>query len=402
VGPGAIMANDNDRRRVGQGSSTAADAVAAARECVSAALAGRTPEPADLLIVHVTVEYEPLRFFEAVAESAAPAQVVGCTAFAGFTGAANVTAGAVALYVPAAELTFGIATADSVSADLRGAARRVTELARERAGGDGENSVLMMLSDGLAGDQREVVRGSYAVTGSTVPLVGGAASEDLSMGATYQFADGKLMSNSLIAIWINSPHPLGIGVAHGWHPMGDPVTVTRAEANIIHELDGRPAVDVYLEQRGGDVQAGEPGDATGPTFARLTFDHPLGLANAAGAFDGRHILGRTPEGALVMFGHVSEQSVVQVLGGNQRELLAAAGSAAATAVQRLGGAPRGALVFSCAGRVTPLGDALAEEAVAIRGPLGGAPFAGFFTYGEFARVTGSTGFHNATVVVLAF
>jgi hypothetical protein len=396
------MAIDGDRRSVGQGSSTQTDPEAAARECVTAALAGRTPEPADLVIVHATAEYDPLRFFETVAEAAAPAQVVGCTAFAGFTSAVNVTVGAVALYVPAAELTFGVATADSVSADLRGAARRVTELARERAGGDGENSVLMMLTDGLAGDLREVVRGSYAVTGATVPLVGGAASEDLSMKATYQFADGKLMSNSLIAIWINSPHPLGIGVAHGWHPIGDPVTVTRAEANIIHELDGRPAVDVYLEQRGGDVSVAEPGDTTGPTFARLTFDHPLGLANAAGTFDGRHILGRTQEGALVMFGHVSEQSVVQVLAGNRRELVEAAGSAAATAVQRLGGTPRGALVFSCAGRVMPLGEDLAEEAGAIRGPLGKAPFAGFFTYGEFARVTGSTGFHNATVVVLAF
>ncbi|GIE77281.1 hypothetical protein Aph02nite_32310 [Actinoplanes philippinensis] len=396
------MANDSDRHSVGQGSSTDTDPEAAARACVGAALDGRTPEPADLVIVHVTAEYDPLRFFEAVAEAAAPAQVVGCTAFAGCTSAAYVDSGAVALYIPAAELTFGVAVADSVSADLRAAARRVTESARERAGGDGEHSVLMVLSDGLAGDQREVVRGSYAVTGATVPLVGGAASEDLSMRTTYQFADGKLMSNSLVAIWINSPHPLGIGVAHGWHPIGDPMTVTRTEGNVIHELDGRPAAEAYLAQRGGELRAGDPGDGAEPTFAKLTFDHPLGLANPAGAFDGRHILGRTPEGSLVMFGHVSEQSVVQVLAGNCGDLVDAAGTAAATAVQRLGAPPRGALVFSCAGRVEPLGDRVFDEAAAIGDRLGGAPFAGFFTYGEFARVTGSTGFHNATVVVLAF
>ncbi|BEL05134.1 FIST N-terminal domain-containing protein [Actinoplanes sichuanensis] len=395
------MVDDSDRRRAGQGSSTHADPQTAARESVAAALGGRTPEAADLVIAHATVDYDPLLFFEAVAEAAAPAQVVGCTAYAGFTGSTTLSRGAVTLYLPAAELTFGVAAADSVSGDLRGAARRVTESARERAGGDGEHSVLMMLTDGLAGDLREVVRGSYAVTGATVPLVGGAASENLSMGATHQFADGKLMSNSLIAVWINSPHPLGIGVAHGWHPIGDPMTVTRAEGNVIHELDGRPAVDAYLGQRGDQLPAGEPEDGEGPTFARLTFDHPLGLANAAGTFDGRHILGRTAEGSLIMFGHVSEQSVVQVLAGNQRDLLDAAGSAAAAAVQRLGGTARGALVFSCAGRVTPLGDQVPEEAAAIRDQLGAAPFAGFFTYGEFARVTGSTGFHNATVVVLA-
>jgi hypothetical protein len=396
-----MMAGDDDRRGVGQGSSAHADEVVAARDCVSAALSGRTPGPDDLVIVHVTVEYEPLRFFEAAAEAAAPAQLVGCTAFAAFTSAASVSRGTVALYLPAAELTFGVAAADSVSGDLRGAAGRVTELARERAGGDAEYSVLVMLSDGLAGDQREIVRGSYAVTGATVPLVGGAASEDLSMGATYQFADGKLMSNSLVAIWINSPHPLGIGVAHGWHPIGDPMTVTRAVGNVVHELDGRPAVDAYLEQRGALAAGSGPEHPESPSFARLTFDHPLGLANAAGTLDGRHILGRTPEGSLVMFAHVSEQSVVQVLAGARQDLLEAAGTAAATAAARLGAEPRGALVFSCAGRVSPLGDALPEEPVAIGARLGGAPFAGFFTYGEFARVTGATGFHNATVVVLA-
>ncbi|MDI6104246.1 FIST N-terminal domain-containing protein [Actinoplanes sp. NEAU-A12] len=380
----------------------ATDPAVAARECVTAALSGRTPGPQDLVMVFSTIEYEPLPFFEAAAEAAGAAQVVGCTAYAGFTSAQSVARGAVATYLPAADLTFGIAAADSVSGDLGRAAKQVTEAARERAGGDGEHSVLLMLSDGLAGDQREVVRGSYAVTGATVPLVGGAAAEDVSMTATYQFAEGKVMSNGLIAVWINSPYPLGIGVAHGWHPIGDPMVVTRAERNIIHELDGRPAVDVYLSQRGAVAMVSEPDEGANPTFARLTYDHPLGLANAAGTFDGRHILGRTEEGSLVMFGHVSEQSVVQVLAGNQRDLVEAAGLAAATAAGRLSAPPRGALVFSCTGRVAPLGDSVPDEAAAIAGQLAGVPFAGFFTYGEFARVTGSTGFHNATVVVLAF
>lgn len=396
-----MMAKHDNRRSVGQGISTDPDPVRAARECVRAALGDRTPEPADLLIVHVTAEYDPRLFFEAAAEAAAPAQLVGCTSFGSFTSAANVACGAVALYLPAAELVFGVATADSVSADLRGAARRVTEQARENAGGDGEHSVLLVFTDGLAGDLREVVRGSYAVTGSTVPLVGGAASENLTLDATYQFAEGKLMSNSLIAIWINSPHPLGIGVAHGWNPIGDPMMVTRAEGNIIHELDGRPAVDVYLGQRGEIETADDFDHSANNAFTRLSFNHPLGLANTAGTLDGRHILGRTPEGSLIMFGHVSEQSVVQVMAGQQADLVHAAGTAASTAVQRLQGESRGALVFSCAGRVEPLGDTVRAEADAIGAELGGAPFAGFFTYGEFARVTGSTGFHNATVVVLA-
>jgi hypothetical protein len=114
----------------------------------------------------------------------------------------------------------------------------------------------------------------------------------------------------------------------------------------------------------------------------------------------RHILGRTPDDGLVMFGHINEQSVVKVMTGDWWDLVDAAERAAADAVSQMDTAPGGAIVFSCTGRVAPLGSRLTDEAAAITRAMGGAPVAGFFTYGEFARVTGSTGFHNATVVVL--
>lgn len=391
-----------DNRLLGHGSSVAADPDKAAEECVSEALAGRVPGPADLVLVFPTIDYDPHLFFAAAAQAAGAAQTIGCTSYAAFTSDASVARGAVAVYLPAAELTFGIAAEDSISGNIYSAAERVTELACERAGGEGEHSVLMVLSDGLAGDQREVVRGTYAVTGAMVPLVGGAAAENVTMTATYQFAGGTVMSNGVIAVWINSPSPLGIGVQHGWHPIGSPMFVTRAENNIIHELDGRSAVDAYLSQRGSDLLLGDLDGEREPSFARATYDHPLGLANASGRFDARHILGRTEEGALVMFGHVSEQSVVQVMAGDVGDLVEAAGRAATDALGQLTTPPRGGLVFSCTGRVAPLGTQLAAEKAAISAGLSGAPVAGFFTYGEFARVTGSTGFHNATVVVLAF
>ena len=61
-----------------------------------------------------------------------------------------------------------------------------------------------------------------------------------------------------------------------------------------------------------------------------------------------------------------------------------------------------ALVFSCCTRVPLLGARIAEEIEAILGALGdGVPAGGFYTVGEFARVTGSAGIHNSSVAVLA-
>jgi small ligand-binding sensory domain FIST len=43
-----------------------------------------------------------------------------------------------------------------------------------------------------------------------------------------------------------------------------------------------------------------------------------------------------------------------------------------------------------------------EEVAEISAALGGAPAAGFYTCGEFGRVTGSTGIHNSSVAIIAF
>jgi hypothetical protein len=353
------------------------------------------------MILFPTVEYDLVEFFGTCAAVAAPAHVVGCSSFSSFTQATMVRRGTVAAFIPADGMSFGVAGVDNVGRDICGAARDVAQLALQRAGGEGAHGALMVFSDGLAGDQREVVRGCYEVSGATVPLVGGAAGENQRVFTTFQCADDLVMTNGLVAVWISAERPLGVAVDNGWHPIGDPMIVTRAEGNIVYEIDGVPAAAAYLAQREVDpLDRNLYGEPSG-SFSASTLDEPLGLANISGRFDVRHILRRTAENGLELFGHVNEQSVVQVMTADWEDLVAAAEQAGADAVAQLGRDPVGALVFSCTGRVAPLGPHLRDEASAISRSIGGIPMAGFFTYGEFARLTGSTGFHNATVVVLA-
>jgi hypothetical protein len=388
-------------REMGVGHSHASDPWAAAQEACATALAGRTPRESDLMVLFPTVEYDPLSFFRASRAMAAPAHVVGCSSFSSFTDATLVRRGTVAAFIPAEDLTFGVAGVDHVSSGIYKAARDVTERALDRAGGEGEHGALMVFSDGLAGDQREVVRGCYEVTGATVPLVGGAAGENQQAFITFQCADDDVMTNGLVAVWIKSRSPLGVAVDNGWHPIGDPMIVTRAERNIVYELDGIPAARAYLAQREVDPLDRNLYGIGDVSFSAATLDEPLGLANVSGRFDIRHILRRNEDDSLVLFGHVNEQSVVQVMTADWQDLVAAAERAGADAAAQVGGNARGALAFSCTGRVAPLGSHLDEEVTAISRSIDERPMAGFFTYGEFARVTGSTGFHNATVVVLA-
>ena len=170
--------------------------------------------------------------------------------------------------------------------------------------------------------------------------------------------------------------------------------VTRAEGAVIHELDGHPALEAYLSERGAALKD----DAR--SFGEKCISRPVGLPNAHGRYDLRQVHDSTRSGGIVLTTAVPEQTVVQVMAGDEDSLLAGAQEAAETALERLGGSARRALVFSCCARVPLLGERLADEVELISSTLGDVPAGGFYTCGEFGRVTGSTGIHNSTVALL--
>ena len=107
-----------------------------------------------------------------------------------------------------------------------------------------------------------------------------------------------------------------------------------------------------------------------------------------------------PAGAVV---RGSVEKVAQSSKGDERSILEATDGACAEALAGLGGEPPlGLLAFDCIARRGVLGDiGIRREIERIAAYAGGAPVAGFYTYGEIARTTGVRGFHNQTLVVLA-
>ena len=91
------------------------------------------------------------------------------------------------------------------------------------------------------------------------------------------------------------------------------------------------------------------------------------------------------------------------MAGDSNSILEATNDACADALGQLGGEhPVGLVAFDCIARKGVLGTNRVIEEVGRIGAQGqSVPLAGFYTYGEFARVTGATGFHNQTLVVLA-
>ena len=259
--------------------------------------------------------------------------------------------------------------------------------------------VLLLLTDGLAGDHQEILRGAYSVAGAAVPLVGGTAADDMRMSGTHQFHGGDVLANAVVATALGSDAPMGIGVRHSWKPFGEPMLITGSSGSWIHTLDDEPAMDVYLGRLEAPVECFRDQGA----FTSFAMTHPLGLSRRSGErlrcvfkvdYENRSLAcnAQVPNGAVTWFMECSPTSVLE-----------STDHACAEALRGLDSRPPiGLLAFDCAGRRAFLGaDGAAAEVERIVEHAGGAPVAGFYTYGEIARVRGGNGFHNQTLVALA-
>jgi hypothetical protein len=260
--------------------------------------------------------------------------------------------------------------------------------------------ILLLLTDGLAGDQQEIVRGAYDVVGAATPLVGGCAGDDLAMKRTKQLLGDEVLENSVVAALIASDAPFGIGVQHGWSRLGMPMLVTESRGNRVYGLDDQPALDVYLAR----LQAPADVRTDAAAFTRFAMTHPLGVVRRSGEevrfiadadFEHRSIgcIAEVPQGGLAW-----------IMEGDDDSVLAATDAACGQALEGLEGrAPLAFLAFDCIARRGVLGETgIHDEVRRIATHAGGAPVAGFYTYGEIARTSGIGGFHNQTLVVLAF
>ncbi len=220
------------------------------------------------------------------------------------------------------------AVARGVAVRLRDAGAEVAACAGT-APGHGHQA-LLLLSDGLAGDQTEIVRGAYSVMGAATPLVGGCAGDDLHMQRTRQLYGGEVLEDAVVGAWLASDAPLGIGVQHGWRRVGNPMLVTGSEGSRVLRLDDQPALDVYIERLQPPAEAQRSNEA----FTNFALTHPLGLSRRSGE-EVRFVAGAdleerslnciaaVPQGALVWMMEGDDDSVLAATDAACQEALAA-------------------------------------------------------------------------------
>jgi hypothetical protein len=366
------------------GRSAHPEAAIAGREAARSALAGH--DDARLVLVFASGSYDLSALAVAVAAVAGDIPVAGCSSAGEIDRSGAGIDSVVVLALGGDGFSVSMA-AVSASADPRDAGARAAACIGDVA--EREHRVLLLLTDGTSERQPQIVRGAYSVAGAGVPLVGGMGGLPKHGEPPSLILGEEVLHDAVIGVAIGSDAPFGVGVRHGWRPVGEPMLVTRAAPGRVLELDGRPAAEVYHERLGGHQPV------------EVTLAHPLGMRRRVGEAHVRWVGDDdAPDGSLSS--SVPAGALVWLMESDVDGVQAATDAACREALDGLGGESAAALlILDCNARLRFLGDGVADEVDRILEHADGAAVAGLYTYGEIARTHGSAGFHQQTLVVLA-
>ncbi len=333
-------------------------------------------------------------------QSKTKATIIGCSTAGEITstgGSLDKSVALMAIYSDRMKFIPGVGY--DIQSDARKAGKALAENIQKN--GESKPKAVLMMPDGLAGNGADIVRGVLDVFGHDFMVAGGSAGDDYLFKQTYQYYGDKILSGSVVGVGLFGAFSYGIGVRHGWIPIGTPQIATKSKNNILYELNGRPAIEMYEAHFGKDkvmVDHNEP-------LARLAITYPLGIPTPNK--DGYLI--RDPitvdeNGAITCAAEIPEGSEVYLMIGSREEAIEAASDAARKALAQLGDKKvKAILLFNCIARKKLLMSKKHQEIEKIRAILGNdIPLIGFYTYGEQAPLGGQVvtcSFHNETDVI---
>ncbi|MGG6293854.1 FIST signal transduction protein [Leptolyngbya sp. AN02str] len=257
---------------------------------------------------------------------------------------------------------------------------------------------VFLLSDGLQVNGSELVRGLVPHLPLGVTVTGGLSGDGDRFQQTLVLLNDDPQPGRIAAVGLYGDRlKVGYGSLGGWIPFGPERTITQSRGNVLYQLDGQSALELYKKYL-GEHAAELP--ASGLLF-------PLSLHTPSS----QHRLVRTilsineDEQSMTFAGDMPEGATAQLMHASFDRLVDGAIAAAETCATAGHPSPELAILISCVGRKLLLKQRIEEEVEGVRDMLGsGTVLTGFYSYGEIAPFTAGAPceLHNQTMTVTTF
>jgi hypothetical protein len=397
--------------KIGVGESKEHDSFKAGAEAAREALARAGTDKCDFVLLFASAEYDHKELLKGVRSVTGNAPLSGCSGEGiitqrGPTGEGSFTqSGLVKGQRIAGVMVFSSDTLSFFNCCSRGlkenSQKAGEEIGKTIQGIHAENPLaLLMFPDGLTVNMKAFFRGIDSCIKKPMVFSGGAAADDLTYTQTYQYHNDRVLVDGVSCVLLFGKADIQIGVSHGCLPIGLDKTVTKAQRNKIHEIDGRPAWDFFRQYLDDDMQEFTPEIASSLSLGEKL---PDTLATEYDKYIIWIPLGKDPECALSLSTEIAAGTKVRITRRDPEKISLGAKNLALRLKANLGSRqPVAVLHFDCAARGKMIfGEDAKEKGIDVMQDVFGknVPWLGFYTYGEIAPIGGNNYPHTCTAVL---
>jgi len=259
---------------------------------------------------------------------------------------------------------------------------------------------VMVFAEGLNINGSELAKGLNSILKDDIPVTGGLAGDQADFKETVVVGNQVGIKNFVSAIGFYGKHlKTGNGSMGGWNSFGADRLVTRSDKNVLYELDGQSALELYKKYLGDHV-AGLPASALLFPLSLQLKDRDSSLIRTVLSID-------ETDGSMVFAGDIPQGEYVRLMTANSEKLIDGASIAAELSMTQTElEEPDLAILISCVGRKLVLKQRAEEELEAVREVLGEkTTMTGYYSYGELCPINlteSKCELHNQTMTITLF
>ncbi len=257
---------------------------------------------------------------------------------------------------------------------------------------------IFIISDGTKINGSELVNGLNENNYKCLPITGGLAGDGARFNKTVVGLNEAASEGNIVAVGFYGNHiEIGHSSLGGWDEFGKERIITKSDKNVLYEIDGDNALDLYKEYLGPYAEE-LPGSA-------LLFPLSMRLENSERNLVRTILSLNESEKSMTFAGNLPEGSKVRLMKANFEKLVSASATAAETSFDKEKKSPELAILISCVGRKLILQERTEDELIAAKKVFGDATcITGFYSYGEISPFNPLTKceLHNQTMTITTF
>jgi hypothetical protein len=254
---------------------------------------------------------------------------------------------------------------------------------------------LFVLSEGSFVNGSSLIKGLEMNIDREVSITGGMCGDDARFEKTVaSYKENPKVGEVILIGFYGETLEITYSSFGGWIPFGPERIITKSEANILYEIDGQPALDLYKNYLGDKAS----------DLPQASLLYPLNVTPE----DKKEPVVRTilniddDNQSMILAGDVPMNSRVQLMMASVDGIATGAKTAAEFAMKSRKTPPEIAILVSCIGRKLVMNQRVEEEVEQVWEAIGEKiPMAGFYSYGEMAPFNESTSceLHNQTMTL---